>query len=65
MKVDIKDLRFGDWVEYNGSVMQAYGLCGPMPDKNPYFDNKPTVTLWCNGLLTVALEDIEGILHKE
>lgn len=57
--MELKDLRFGDYVEYNGSICEVYGLCGPMPDKDPRYNDKATVTLWCNGLLTVTLDEIK------
>ena len=57
--MELKDLRFGDLVEYNGSICRVYGLCGPMPDKDPRYNDKATVTLWCNGLLTVTLDEIK------
>lgn len=55
----LEELNYGDLVEYNGSVCRVYGLCGPMPDKDPRFNDKPTVTLWCNGLITVLLDEIK------
>lgn len=61
----LRDLRIGDWVEYNGSAMQVYGLCGPMPDKDPRYNNAPTVTLWCNGLITVTLDELTAIVNIE
>jgi hypothetical protein len=60
---DLNKLKFGDQVIYNNHVCKVYGLCGPMPDKNPYYNDKATVTLWCNGLITVALDDVT--LYKE
>lgn len=55
----LEEIKYGDLVEYNGSVCRVYGLCGPMPDKDPRFNDKPTVTLWCNGLITVLLDEIK------
>lgn len=57
--MQLKELKYGDLVEYNGSVCRVYGLCGPMPDNDPRFNDKPTVTLWCNGLITVLLDEIK------
>lgn len=63
--MELKDLRFGDYVEYNGSICKVYGLCGPMPDKDPRYNDKATVTLWCNGLLTVTLDEIKKYEDEE
>jgi hypothetical protein len=60
---DLNKLRFSCEVLYNNTICKVYGLCGPMPDKNPYYNDKATVTLWCNGLITVALDDVT--LYKE
>ena len=59
--INIRDLRIGDWVFYNGTEWEVYGLSGPMPDKNERLNDKPTVTLWNNGLVTIPLEDITCI----
>lgn len=56
---DLNKLKFGDYVEYNDNICQVYGLCGPMPDKDPQYNDKATVTLWCYGLITVTLDEIE------
>lgn len=56
---DLKTLKFGDEVIYNGTVCEIYGLCGPMPDKDPRYNDKATVTLWHYGLITVTLDEIE------
>lgn len=60
---DLNKLRFGDEVLYYNTVCEVYGLCGPMPNEDLYYNNKATVTLWCNGLwcnglITVALDDV-------
>ena len=56
---NLNNLRFGDEVLYNNTIFEVYVLCGPMPNEDPYYNNKATVTLWCNGLITVALDDVE------
>lgn len=54
----LEDLKYGDEVMYNGMLVRVYGLMGPLPSEDPHFNDKPTVTIWCNGLLTVLLEDL-------
>ena len=56
---DLNKLKFGDQVIYNNHVCKVYGLCGPMPNEDPRYNDKATVTLWCYGLITVTLDDIE------
>lgn len=56
---DLNKLKFGDQVIYNDHVCEVYGLCGPMPNEDPYYNNKATVTLWSYGLITVTLDEVE------
>lgn len=62
---DLNKLKFGDQVIYNDHVCEVYGLCGPMPDIDPHYNDKATVTLWCNGLITVTLDELTAIVNIE
>lgn len=56
---DLNKLKFGDQIIYNNHVCEVYGLCGPMPDEDPRYNDKATVTLWSYGLITVTLDEVE------
>ena len=56
---DLNKLRFGDEVLYNNTICEVYGLCGPMPNTDPHYNDKATVTLWSYGLITVTLDEVE------
>ena len=57
----IKELRTGNYVSYNGSVVSVYAISNPPPNKDKHFDNKARVTLWCNGLIDATIDEIEPI----
>lgn len=59
----IEDLNIGNFVYYNEQriPMPVYSLSNPMPDKNELFNNKATVTLWCDGFIPATLNQIDGI----
>lgn len=59
----IEELSVGNYVYYNKQriPMSVYSLSNPMPDKSEFFNNKETVTLWCDGLIPATMEQIDGI----
>lgn len=59
--MDIKELRVGNYVKYNGSIVSVYAISNPTPNKDKHFDNKAKVTLWCNGLIDANIDEIEPI----
>lgn len=59
--MDIKELRIGNYVKYNGCVVSVYAISNPMPNSNNNFNNKGRVTLWCNGLIAANIDEIEPI----
>ena len=59
--MDIKELRIGNYVKYNGSVVSVYAISNPTPSKDKHFNNKARVTLWCNGLMDATIDEIEPI----
>ena len=59
--MEVKELRIGNYVKYNGSVVSAYAIINPMPSKDKHFDNKAKITLWCNGLIDATIDEIEPI----
>lgn len=59
--MEIKELRIGNCIRYNGSVASVYAISNPMPNSNNNFNNKERVTLWCNGLITANIDEIEPI----
>lgn len=56
-----QELRIGNYVKYNGSVVSVYAISNPTPNKDKHFDNKARVTLWCNGLIDATIDEIEPI----
>lgn len=65
MKLQVNDLRIGNWVEYNGVTCQVYGIHSPMPRKEPEFDGKVLVDIFYNSLTTVTLDEIKPIALNE
>ena len=59
--MDKKELRIGNYVKYNGSVVSVYAISNPTPSKDKHFNNKARVTLWCNGLMDATIDEIEPI----
>lgn len=59
--MEVKELRIGNYVKYNGSVVSVYAISNPMPSKDKHFDNKAKITLWCNGLIDATIDEIEPI----
>lgn len=59
----IEELNIGNYVYYNEQriPMAVYSLSNPMPDKNEFFNNKETVTLWYDGFIPATLNQIDGI----
>ena len=59
----IEELNIGNYVYYNEQriPMTVYSLSNPMPDKNEFFNNKETVTLWYDGFIPATLSQIDGI----
>lgn len=56
-----QELRIGNYVKYNGSIVSVYAISNPIPNKDKHFNNKSRVTLWCNGLIDATIDEIEPI----
>lgn len=59
--METQELRIENCIRYNGSVASVYAISSPMPNSNNNFNNKGRVTLWCNGLITANIDEIEPI----
>lgn len=59
--MEVKELRVGNYVKYNGSIVSVYAISNPTPNKDKHFNNKARVTLWCNGLIDAIIDKIEPI----
>jgi hypothetical protein len=57
----IKELKIGNYVKHNGSIVSLYAISNPTPNKDKHFNNKARVTLWCNGLIDATIDEIEPI----
>lgn len=59
--MDVKELKIGNYVKYNGSTVSVYAISNPTPNKDKHFDNRERVTLWCNGLIDATTDEIGPI----
>ncbi len=64
--IPITELQIGNRVLYNGMEAVVYSIRGPYPDVSERFNNKPTVDLILDGIITATEDEIEPIfLTKE
>lgn len=59
--MEVKELRIGNYIRYNGCIVSVYAIGNPTPNKDKHFNNKARVTLWCNGLIDATIDKIEPI----
>lgn len=59
--IDYRELMIGNYVLYNGHEATVYGIMGPMPFELEIWNNKPIITLSCNGLITATEDELEPI----
>lgn len=57
----IKELRIGNYLEYNGINGIIYGLQSPFPRKEKRFNHKQLVTLIIGGMSTICLDECNPI----
>lgn len=62
--MEIRDLRIGNYVEYNGMSTVVTELLSPAPRQPERFNNVPVVGLLCDGLITCPLSEVSPILVR-
>jgi hypothetical protein len=63
--IPIAELQIGNSVLYNGMEAIVYSIRGPYPDVSERFNNKATVDLILEGIITVTEDELEPILLNE
>lgn len=59
--IQLTDLRIGNYVRYNGRDFTVCGINSPMPNKDKRFDGKPVLELCDGGIISVPMDEVEGI----
>lgn len=59
--MEVEGLRIGDYVLYNGVWGRIWAIMPPLPYEEERLDNKYLIELDCNGLITVPVDEVEGI----
>lgn len=58
-------LRIGNYVLYNGVWGRIWAIMPPLPYEEERLCNKYLIELECNGLITVPVDEVEGISLTE
>lgn len=60
--INIRDLRIGNYVMYNGLMMAVYSIIGAYPRREKRYDNKVVIDLFDGaGIITASLDEIKPI----
>jgi hypothetical protein len=56
-----QELQIGNYVYYNSFVCKVYAVSCAYPNENERYNDKETVDLLIDGIITVAIDEIEPI----
>ena len=62
--MEIRELRLGNYVLYNGMICVVSSIIEPTPTKDR-FNNKYVISLWNNGSFNATIDEIEPIVITE
>lgn len=61
----ITDLKIGNYVDYDGNYVPIYAIRGPFPMEKSRYDQKDTVDVMFDGLLTLSIDEVKPIALTE
>lgn len=59
--MEAKDLRIGNYVNYNGMILSVIGINHPVPCKDERYANKWVIDLLCDGVITATIDEIDPV----